>query len=171
MAVWQLMVILAFARGADVLSTWITSPDLNLEANPIMKRAGWKGILIVSAVLVIGLPLISRDLVVGITVTSFLVAVNNARIASKKQTYETDERMSESIYSAHVRLPFLKSFLPYLVEFLSYIALGSFIVFVTGDWYIGVGFFVYSSYIFFVQTIGLLANWGDTLKKEKAQES
>ena len=32
---------MALARGLDFLSTWIVSPKLELEANPLMRRAGF----------------------------------------------------------------------------------------------------------------------------------
>ena len=37
-----LLVVLLFARGADIFSTWIATPNLVLEGNPIAKKLGWK---------------------------------------------------------------------------------------------------------------------------------
>jgi hypothetical protein len=34
--------LLVFARGMDLLSTWLATPHLALEANPIARRLGWK---------------------------------------------------------------------------------------------------------------------------------
>jgi hypothetical protein len=34
--------LLVFARGMDFLSTWFATPNLELEANPIARRLGWK---------------------------------------------------------------------------------------------------------------------------------
>ena len=34
--------LLVFARGMDVLSTWIATPNLVLEGNPIAKKLGWR---------------------------------------------------------------------------------------------------------------------------------
>lgn len=34
--------LLVFARGMDFLSTWFATPNLELEANPLAKRLGWK---------------------------------------------------------------------------------------------------------------------------------
>jgi hypothetical protein len=34
--------VLLLARGMDFLSTWVATPHLVLEANPIAKRLGWK---------------------------------------------------------------------------------------------------------------------------------
>ena len=32
---------MAVARGLDFLSTWIVTPTLKLEANPLMRRVSW----------------------------------------------------------------------------------------------------------------------------------
>ncbi len=41
---WTLtFLLLLFARGMDFLSTWIATPNLVLEGNPIARRLGWKG--------------------------------------------------------------------------------------------------------------------------------
>ena len=39
--VW-LLALLLFARGMDFLSTWMATPNLVLEGNPIAKKLGWK---------------------------------------------------------------------------------------------------------------------------------
>ena len=44
---WILLGSLLFARGADFLSTWIATPNLVMEANPIARWLGWKwGVLV-----------------------------------------------------------------------------------------------------------------------------
>ncbi len=50
-AYFVLLGILVFARGMDFLSTWIATPNLVLEANPIAKRLGWKLGLLVNSIL------------------------------------------------------------------------------------------------------------------------
>lgn len=37
-----LFLLLVFARGMDFLSTWVATPNMVLEGNPIAKRLGWK---------------------------------------------------------------------------------------------------------------------------------
>jgi hypothetical protein len=39
---WALGLVLVFARGMDFLSTWLATPNLVLEGNPLAKRLGWK---------------------------------------------------------------------------------------------------------------------------------
>jgi len=36
------LAVLAFSRGMDFLSTWVATPHLALEGNPIAKWLGWK---------------------------------------------------------------------------------------------------------------------------------
>ena len=41
------LVVLMVSRGADFLSTWVATPHLVLEGNPIAKKLGWRlGILL-----------------------------------------------------------------------------------------------------------------------------
>ncbi len=47
-----LLLLLVFARGMDFLSTWIATPNLVLEGNPLAKRLGWKWGLLLNVVLV-----------------------------------------------------------------------------------------------------------------------
>src|SRR5208283_620902 len=34
--------LLLFARGMDFLSTWVATPNLMLEGNPLARKMGWK---------------------------------------------------------------------------------------------------------------------------------
>src|ERR1041384_2784981 len=36
------LMLLLMSRGADILSTWIATPNMVLEGNPMAKRLGWK---------------------------------------------------------------------------------------------------------------------------------
>ena len=36
------LALLLLARGMDLLSTWVATPNLVLEGNPLAKRLGWK---------------------------------------------------------------------------------------------------------------------------------
>ena len=75
-----MLALLVFARGADFLSTWIATPNLVLEGNPLAKKLGWKWGLIVNAVLVVvlaGLPLAA----IVVSTASVLVAARNFQSA------------------------------------------------------------------------------------------
>ncbi|MBA4148719.1 MAG: hypothetical protein H0X66_11445 [Verrucomicrobia bacterium] len=76
---WEYFLFLAimmFARGADFLSTWVATPNLVLEGNPIAKKMGWKIGLIVNALLCITFAFLPLAAII-ISTTSILVAARN----------------------------------------------------------------------------------------------
>jgi hypothetical protein len=48
-AYFMLLAVLLFGRSMDFLSTWVGSPKLVLEGNPIARKLGWKWGLLVNA--------------------------------------------------------------------------------------------------------------------------
>jgi ABC-type uncharacterized transport system permease subunit len=68
--------LLAFARGADLLSTWVASPNLVLEGNPLAKWLRWRGNLALSMAVSLGFALWPLPAVI-IATTSVLVAARN----------------------------------------------------------------------------------------------
>jgi len=75
-----LVFIVAFARGADLFSTWVATPTLELEANPIARFLGWRlgvGVNVVLALTLAVLPLAA----VSIATTSLMVAARNLQSA------------------------------------------------------------------------------------------
>ena len=72
--------LLIFARGMDFLSTWIATPNLVLEANPLARKLGWKGGLAVNVVLCAVFARWPLPAIVIIT-TSLLVAARNFQSA------------------------------------------------------------------------------------------
>ena len=68
------------ARGLDFLSTWVATPNLALEANPIARKLGWRWGLILNGVLVLLFAAWPLPAVVIIT-TSSLVAARNLQSA------------------------------------------------------------------------------------------
>jgi small-conductance mechanosensitive channel len=75
-----MLALLVFGRGMDFLSTWIATPNLTLEGNPIAKKLGWKWGLLLNAVLVIALALWPLSAIVVAT-ASVLVAARNFQTA------------------------------------------------------------------------------------------
>ena len=72
--------LLLFSRGMDFLSTWIATPNLELEANPLARRLGWKWGIPLNGVLCVvfaGWPLPA----IIICTTSVLVASRNFQVA------------------------------------------------------------------------------------------
>ena len=78
---WLLLTgLILLGRSCDLFSTWIATPNLVLEGNPVAKRLGWKfGVPLNLAIgLVIGCwPLPA----VAVTTTSLLVAARNLQSA------------------------------------------------------------------------------------------
>lgn len=75
-----MLAILVFSRGADFLSTWVATPHLVLEGNPIAKWLGWKWGAVVNVILIVTLaawPL--SAIIVG--TASVLVAARNFQSA------------------------------------------------------------------------------------------
>ncbi|HEX3797602.1 MAG TPA: hypothetical protein VH413_02780 [Verrucomicrobiae bacterium] len=70
------LALLLFGRGADIFSTWVATPNLVLEGNPVAKKLGWKFGVPVNAVFCFGFALWPLPGVV-ISVTSLLVAARN----------------------------------------------------------------------------------------------
>lgn len=68
------------ARSADLLSTWIATPRLELEGNPLARRLGWRGGVLLNLLVV---PVIAcwPMLAVSLTTTSSLVAARNLQQA------------------------------------------------------------------------------------------
>jgi len=73
---WFLVAALAFSRGMDFLSTWLVTPRLLLETNPLMRRVRWGRMALLNAPL-LGLPFLHEGLAITFVVTSLLVAGTN----------------------------------------------------------------------------------------------
>lgn len=74
------LAVLAVARGTDFLSTWVATPHLVLEGNPIAKWLGWKWGTMVNVALVTTLALWPLSAIVVAT-ASVLVAARNFQSA------------------------------------------------------------------------------------------
>src|SRR3954467_3155300 len=75
-----LLACLIGARSMDFLSTWIATPNLVLEANPIARKLGWKGGIMVNFFLCVGFAFWPLTAVI-ISTTSVLVAARNFQLA------------------------------------------------------------------------------------------
>ena len=75
-----LLGLVLFGRGMDLFSTWIATPTLELEANPIARALGWRGgvaVNLVACLVLAVLPLAA----VSVATTSVLVASRNLQSA------------------------------------------------------------------------------------------
>ena len=75
-----MLALLLFSRGMDFLSTWIATPNLALEGNPIAKKLGWKWGILLNVALCFGLAFWPLPAIV-ISTTSVLVAARNFQSA------------------------------------------------------------------------------------------
>jgi hypothetical protein len=64
------------ARGMDFLSTWIATPRLELEANPLARAMGWKRGIALNICVAVGIALWPLPAIM-VTTTSLLVAARN----------------------------------------------------------------------------------------------
>jgi hypothetical protein len=71
---------LFFSRGTDVLSTWVATPNLVLEGNPVAKLLGWRWGIPVNMAVCVTLAFWPLPAIV-LTTTSILVAARNFQSA------------------------------------------------------------------------------------------
>jgi hypothetical protein len=93
------LAIVLFSRGMDFLSTWVATPNLALEGNPLAKWMGWRGGLIFNVAFSIGLAVWPLPAIM-VSAMSLLVAARNFQSAWMMRS------MGESAYSVfmHERL-------------------------------------------------------------------
>ncbi len=75
-----LVLLVLFGRGMDLLSTWIATPTLELEANPLARWLGWRAGIMVNVVLAAFLALIPLA-AISVATTSVMVAARNLQSA------------------------------------------------------------------------------------------
>ena len=101
-AYFALLACLIGARAMDFISTWIATPNLVLEANPLAKKMGWRIALIVNTVICFTMAIWPLPSVMLITM-SLLVAAHNFHSAWLMRTMGEHEYrfwMSERLSQA-----------------------------------------------------------------------
>ncbi|MEE8394462.1 MAG: hypothetical protein V3S29_00290 [bacterium] len=97
-----LIAAMLVARGLDFLSTWLVTPRLTLEANPLMRRLRWGRMGLLNLPL-LGLPFLHHGLSVTFIVTSLLAAGGNlahgalARGMGERKQLEAQKRALREI--------------------------------------------------------------------------
>jgi hypothetical protein len=71
-----LFALLLVARAGDLGTTYLMTPALVLESNPLVRRFGWRFALVTSVVCLV--PYVSMQIAVSLLVASLLVAAGNA---------------------------------------------------------------------------------------------
>jgi len=74
------LVLMLFCRAMDFLSTWVATPNLVLEANPIARKLGWRWGIPVNVALCLAFACWPLPAVI-ISTTSVLVAARNFQSA------------------------------------------------------------------------------------------
>jgi hypothetical protein len=74
------LLLLLFSRGMDFFSTWMATPNLVLEGNPIAKKMGWRWGVALNVVICFGLAFSALSAIV-LSTTSVLVAARNFQSA------------------------------------------------------------------------------------------
>ncbi len=77
---WLLLIVLLLARAMDFFSTWIATPNMVLEGNPVARRLGWTWGIPLNGVLCVVFAFWPLPAVV-ISTTSVLVAARNFQSA------------------------------------------------------------------------------------------
>ena len=77
---FAMLALMMFARGADFLSTWIATPNLVLEGNPLVKKLGWTLSVLLNLALCAGFAAWPLAAII-ISTTSLLVAARNFQSA------------------------------------------------------------------------------------------
>jgi hypothetical protein len=75
-----MLLLLLFSRGMDFLSTWVATPNLVLEGNPIAKKLGWTWGIPLNVLICGGLAFSSLS-AIAVSTTSVLVAARNFQSA------------------------------------------------------------------------------------------
>ena len=75
-----LLGLVLFGRTMDLFSTWIATPSLELEANPIARWLGWRAGIVVNVVVAFAVALLPLA-AISIATTSVFVAARNLQSA------------------------------------------------------------------------------------------
>jgi hypothetical protein len=75
-----LFLLLVFSRGMDFLSTWVATPNLVLEGNPVAKKLGWRWGILLNLAICFGVAFWPVT-AIAISTTSVLVAARNFQSA------------------------------------------------------------------------------------------
>lgn len=100
------LALLLFSRGADFLSTWVATPNLVLEGNPLAKKLGWKFGLPVNIAFCVAFAFYPFVAII-ISTTSILVAARNFQNAWLMRTLGEERYRSwyvERLFETHLGL-------------------------------------------------------------------
>jgi len=96
-----ILAALVFARGMDFASTWVATPNMMLEGNPIAKRLGWRWGTMVNVAMCFALAFWPLAGVIVVT-TSLLVAARNFKSAWMMRTMGEERYLVFMLNQMHV---------------------------------------------------------------------
>lgn len=89
-----LCALLLLSRITDIASTWLVSPQLKMEANPIAAKLGWPFALLTTLVCV--LPYFAPEIAAGLIPAFFLVSAGNLSKVWVSKTMGEDAYFEQS---------------------------------------------------------------------------
>lgn len=107
-----LALLILVGRIGDILTTYLVTPKLKLEANPVVKRLGWR--FAASSVLLCLVPYYQPALGIIVLVPSLLVSASNAARIWAVRTYG-EEAYSEFILGLARRSRLSQALVPHFV--------------------------------------------------------
>jgi hypothetical protein len=172
------LLLLLVARGMDFLSTWVATPNMVLEGNPIAKRLGWKWGIPLNLVMCFGFAFWPLPAIV-ISTTSVLVAARNFQSAWLMRS------LGEQVYREwHVERVQETNVTLYLFCLFAQTALtagvGAAVIYFSAqglDWArepallaIGLGIIAYALAVAFYTLLGIWRLRRSTIRKEQAEK-
>jgi hypothetical protein len=152
-----MLALLLFGRGMDFLSTWVATPSLLLEGNPLARMMGWRWGAAVNLILCFTFAFWPLTAIIVIT-SSLLVAAHNFHAAWLMRSMGEDayrqwilQRLSETPLPIYFACLVGETFLTALV--------GAALICVSNSdsipFSIGFGIVAYSAIVFFYTTLSL----------------
>jgi hypothetical protein len=103
-AYFAFFLLLLFGRSMDFLSTWIATPNLVLEANPLARRLSWRWGIPIN-LLFCGIFAHMPLAAIIIATTSVLVAARNFQMAWLMRSYGEENYRAWFLARSHPALP------------------------------------------------------------------
>jgi hypothetical protein len=164
--------LLLFSRGMDFLSTWIATPNLVLEANPLAKRLRWKWGILLNLVLC-GLFAFWPLPAIIICTTSVLVAARNFQLAWLMRSHGEENYRDWFLERLEETPPGLFVFC-LLAQTLLTAAVGGFLIYFSGSRTeplgIGMGIIAYAVAVMVFTMIALWRNRRAALRRNGVME-
>jgi hypothetical protein len=155
-----LLGLLLFARGMDFLSTWVATPTLVLEGNPIAKKLGWKLGGLLNLALCFGFAFWLLPAVI-ISTTGVLVAAHNfhnAWLMRSLGEYEYRLWFTDRLYRSNMALYYACLF----GETIMMATVGGAVVWFSAvdsiPFAIGIGIMAYAILVLFYTMLGVVRN-------------